>query len=114
MAFVPVCKTDAVHEGGIAWLRVGKKSVLLVWPTAGELRAYRGRCPHQDVTLDAATFDGTQVLCTVHNWHFDGRTGSCVTPRSCALTPFPVRIEGDEIHVDLGSQKPERTLSASQ
>ncbi len=58
MTFTSICPTNAVSEGGMGLFQAGKKSVLLVWPTGGELKAYRGRCPHADVPLTGATFNG--------------------------------------------------------
>jgi len=103
MAFTSLCNTSDVSEGGMGFFRAGKKSVLLVWPTGGELKAFRGRCPHADVPLDEACFDGQTVTCPHHNWGFDGASGKCVThvvPN--VLHPYPLQIEGDEIQVDVG------------
>ncbi|MGK3993549.1 Rieske 2Fe-2S domain-containing protein [Sorangium sp. So ce1024] len=102
MPFVSVCKAADVQEGRMGWFRVQRKSVLIVWPRNGELKAYRGRCPHQDVPLDTATFDGEHVVCGVHQWRFDGSTGRCVGARPCALHPYPLRVQDDELQVDLG------------
>jgi toluene monooxygenase system ferredoxin subunit len=55
MAFTFICPASAVSEGGMGLFQAGKKSVLLVWPTGGELKAYRGRCPHADVPLTGIT-----------------------------------------------------------
>jgi toluene monooxygenase system ferredoxin subunit len=46
MNFSVVCPTSAIHEGAMGLFKVGKKSVILVWPEGGDLKAYRGRCPH--------------------------------------------------------------------
>jgi len=89
--------------------RAGKKSVLLLWPKGGELVAFRGRCPHADVPLDGAVFDGRIMTCPHHNWGFDASNGKCTThlvPNK--LHPYPLRVEGDEIQVDVGPVKPER------
>ena len=90
--------------------RAGKKSVLVLWPEGGELKAFRGRCPHADVPLDEASFDGKTVTCPHHQWGFDGISGKCVTHivRN-ELHPYPLRVEGGEIQVDVGPARPPRT-----
>jgi len=109
MAFTTICSTSAVGEGGMGLFHAGKKSVLLVWPAGGELKAYRGRCPHADMPLTEASFDGKVVTCQHHQWGFEGISGKCVTHLvRNALHPYPLRVEGDEILVDVGPVKPAR------
>jgi toluene monooxygenase system ferredoxin subunit len=104
MAFTSVCPASAVREGTMGIFQVGKKSVLLVWPEGGELKAYRGRCPHADMPLTDATFDGKRITCVQHGWGFDCSTGTCVTHIAVrnALHPYEVHVEGDDIVVDVG------------
>jgi toluene monooxygenase system ferredoxin subunit len=101
-----------VEEGGMGFFRVGHKSVLLVWPTGGELKAYRGRCPDADVPLNDAKFNGKIITCPHHHWGFDCTSGECVTHTTTkALHPYPVSIEGDEVLVDVGPAKVARTAA---
>jgi toluene monooxygenase system ferredoxin subunit len=109
MAFTSVCQTSAISEGAMGLFQVGRKSVLLLWPAGGELKAYRGRCPHADMPLTEATFNGQTVTCPLHQWGFDAASGKCVTHLvRNALHPYPMRVEGDEIQVDVGPVKAPR------
>lgn len=101
MAFISLCRTTDLREGEIAIFRAKRKSVLLVWPSGGELRAYRGRCPHQDIPLQDAHFDGKTLTCKLHQWCFDGDTGAGIEPRGCELKKYELRVEGDVVQVDL-------------
>ena len=104
IAFVSACEQAALQEGQIGLFRVGKRSILLVWPRGGEVRAYHGRCPHQDIPLDNATFDGKTIVCGHHQWQMDGTTGACVNrvvTHKCALAPYAMRFEGAQVQVDL-------------
>jgi toluene monooxygenase system ferredoxin subunit len=104
MAFVSVCERAALQEGQMGLFRIGKRSVLLVWPMGGEVKAYRGRCPHQDIPLDNATFDGKTVVCGHHHWKMDAATGACVDRvmmHKCGLAPYATRFEGDHVQVDV-------------
>jgi toluene monooxygenase system ferredoxin subunit len=112
MAFTSICAADAVSEGRMGLFQAGRKSVLLVWPTGGELKAYRGRCPHADMPLTDASFDGRKVVCPHHQWGFDCSSGKCVTHAvRNALHPYPLRIEDGEIQIDLGPAKPPRSVA---
>jgi toluene monooxygenase system ferredoxin subunit len=109
MAFIVVCPTSAIQKGAMGLFQIGKKSVLLVWPVDGEIKAYRGRCPHADMPLTDGCFDGTTVTCDVHRWGFDGANGKCVTHAvRNKLHPYELRIDGDDIQVDLGPAKAPR------
>ena len=110
MAFTSICHTSAVSEGSMGLFHAGRKSVLLVWPTGGELKAYRGRCPHADMPLNDAAFNGQTVTCLHHQWGFDCASGKCVTHLvRNALHPYALRVEGDEIQVDVGPNKAARS-----
>jgi toluene monooxygenase system ferredoxin subunit len=110
MAFTSICPTNAVSEGSMGTFMAGKKSVLLVWPAGGELKAYRGRCPHADMPLGDAAFDGKTLTCVHHKWGFDCTSGKCVTHLvRNALFPYPLRVEDGEIQVDVGPVKPAPT-----
>lgn len=115
MAFTAICGKNDIAEGAMKLFHVGKKSILMVWPQGGELKAYRGRCPHADMPLtpDVANFDGKKVTCAHHNWGFDASHGRCVTHAvHNALHPYPLRVEGDQIQVDIGTVRPPRESSA--
>jgi toluene monooxygenase system ferredoxin subunit len=106
MAFTFICHASAVSEGSMGFFQAGRKSVLLVWPTGGELKAYRGRCPHGDMPLNDAIFKEQTITCPHHQWGFDCVSGKCVTHLvRNALHPYALRVEGDEIQVDVGPVK---------
>lgn len=110
MAFTAVCSATDISEDSFGLFQVGKKSVLLVWPKGGELKAYRGRCPHADLPLTSATFDGNRITCVEHGWGFACDTGKCVTHGSVrnALHPYELRLEDGQILVDVGPVRPAR------
>lgn len=109
MSFTSICPTSAISEGRMGLFQAGKKSVLLVWPAGGELKAYRGRCPHADMPLTDAVFDGQKVICPHHQWGFDCASGKCVTHAvRNTLHAYALRVEGEEILVDVGPTRPAR------
>jgi toluene monooxygenase system ferredoxin subunit len=109
MAFTFICPKGAIAEGGLGFFQAGKKNVLVVWPAGEDLKAYRGRCPDADVPLNEAKFDGRILTCPHHHWGFDVASGKCVTHTTAkTLHPYPVRVEGDEIQVDVGPVKAPR------
>jgi nitrite reductase/ring-hydroxylating ferredoxin subunit len=59
-------------------------------------------CSHQGGPLGEGTMKGTRLACPWHGWMYDVRTGQCLFPaRGGSVPSYPVRIEGDEVWVEL-------------
>ncbi len=81
--------------------------IVVIYPLDGVVTAIQGYCPHQQIRLADGDFDGDTVLtCMAHQWQFDVTTGKGVNPATCELARYPVRIENDEIHVDVADIEP--------
>lgn len=80
---------------------VGTTPVLLC-NVDGELYAVEDVCTHDGGALDAGELDGYRVMCPRHGAFFDVRTGKALTlPAIFPLPTFPVRIEGDDVYVEV-------------
>lgn len=106
MAFKKVCTLDDLWEGDMQSFDVDGHEVLLVWPERGEIKAYQGVCPHQDIPLVEGKFDGKLLVCRAHQWQFDGCSGRGINPDDCALAVYPVRVAGEDVSVDTEGIKP--------
>jgi toluene monooxygenase system ferredoxin subunit len=98
--FQSVCDVDDLWEGDMQSHQLDGRSVLLIWPDGGEIAAFQGNCPHQEMPLAEADFDGKTLTCRAHNWQFDAATGKSVNPLGCELARFPVRVDNQRIWVD--------------
>jgi len=70
----------------------------------GEIYAIEDRCSHDNGTLVEGTLnqENCTVECPRHGSEFDLRTGKPVTlPAYVPVETFPVRIEGDQIKVEV-------------
>jgi toluene monooxygenase system ferredoxin subunit len=109
MAFERVCSLGDLREGDIAEFKVGRQTVVLVYPTGGEIVAIQEECPHQQFPLAEGQFDGKRVLtCSAHLWEFDITTGKGVNPEDCELARYPVKVEGNNVYVDVEGIQPIR------
>ena len=85
----------------MAVFQVGGRDVLLIHLEGGEVRAIPPSCPHQAQPLVEGTLEGTVLTCQAHKWRFDVVTGTGINPGNTVLTLFPVRIDADEVYVDV-------------
>lgn len=107
MGFEAVCKTDDVWEGEMdAFETADGTPVLIMGLEGGEYRAYQAMCPHQEVELAEGQFDGKVLTCKAHLWQFDANSGKGINPKDCQLAEYPVRVEGDDILVDVEGIQP--------
>ena len=106
MSFTKVCTLDDVWEGEMAPFTVNGHEILLVCAEGGEIKAFQGVCPHQDIALAEGKFDGKKVICRAHLWQFDASSGKGINPDDCALAEYPVKVDGDDIYVETAGVEP--------
>ena len=59
-------------------------------------------CTHRGGPLSEGKLSGTRLACPWHGWMYDVRSGQCVFPGRGARVPsYPVRLEADQILVEL-------------
>ncbi len=80
--------------------------VLLVHAEGGKVCAIQTICPHQEVPLVEGTLDGTVLTCRMHLWEFDVTTGKGVNPDHAEIAQYPVRVEDDDVYVDVDGVEP--------
>ena len=107
MAFEKICTLDDIWEGDMAAFEADDGTdVLLVHADGGELKAFQAICPHQHFELIEGTLDDAVLTCRAHLWQFDANTGKGVNPADCALAEYPLRIDGDDVYVDVAGIEP--------
>jgi toluene monooxygenase system ferredoxin subunit len=108
MAFQKVAKVEDLWSGEMLGLEVNGEKILLV-NIDNHIYAYADACPHQKSRLSEGTLTDKILRCARHHWEFDVCSGSGVNPQNCCLTVFSIRLDGDEILVDVDAV---RTLAA--
>jgi nitrite reductase (NADH) small subunit len=100
--WVAVCRRQDIPPGRGWPVRVGDLS-LAVFETAGGLRAVENTCLHIGNPLDDGAVKGEVLTCPWHGWRYDLRTGDHLTVfgRKPGLRTFAVRVEGDDVMVDI-------------
>ena len=67
----------------------------------GRLAALDNWCPHRRGPLGQGWVEGSAVVCPWHCWAFDAATGVAAPPEHASVAVFPVKIEGDDVLVEL-------------
>ena len=101
MSFTKVCTLDDIWEGEMEPFTVNGHDILLVCAEGGEIKAFQGMCPHQEVLLVDGDWnpDKNVLQCPGHRWEFDMTSGKGINPAGCQLYEFAVQVEGDEVRV---------------
>lgn len=98
-----VVDQNAFWEGEILDFEVDGEEILLVHLSGGDIKAYQGLCPHQEVLLADGKWDedSDSLLCKGHNWELDLRSGTVTNPAGCALYEYPVKTVDGQIMVGI-------------
>jgi nitrite reductase (NADH) large subunit len=93
-------------DGGIA-IRCGDTQLAVFnFASRGEWYATQNLCPHKREMVLARGIVGEQggrpkVACPLHKKTFDLESGACLSGEALEISTFPVRIEGDDVMVEL-------------
>ncbi len=72
----------------------------------GRIYATGNRCPHQGGSLADGFLEGPRIVCPLHGWAFDVRTGAAAYPAQPGrVKVYPVKVENGEVWVDLPEEE---------
>jgi 3-phenylpropionate/trans-cinnamate dioxygenase ferredoxin component len=107
MTFERVCGLSEVPEDGSLRVELPDVDVAIV-NFDGQVYAIEDVCSHAEVALtdgEVEEFDGAPTIeCALHGSCFDLRTGEPTNlPATEPVPVYPVRVEGDDILVDVSA-----------
>jgi nitrite reductase/ring-hydroxylating ferredoxin subunit len=100
MPFVKVGSISALPPGSLMEAEIGNETYV-VCNVGGELHALYGICPHAGGPLGQGTIQGEHVVCPWHAFEYDVRTGKNDFDEDMGVQTFPVKVEGDDILIDV-------------
>ena len=107
MAWQKLARLDELPDGAIIEVLEGKQPYALC-NVSGEIRAMWGTCPHHGGPLGQGGLERGVVTCPWHAWPFDSASGQCLISHDLRIPTFPVRIEGNDVMVDLPDAVPQK------
>ncbi|MCK6551359.1 Rieske 2Fe-2S domain-containing protein [Myxococcota bacterium] len=97
-ARVFVCKRSELVPG-IGWKVETPTRPIAVFDDGGVLCAVDDVCPHRGGPLHQGDVEGGAVLCPLHAWAFDLRTGKMRGNPRLVVATYPVEVDGDDVFV---------------
>ena len=65
-----------------------------------EIFAIGNECPHQGGSLCDGWIEGDIVICPLHGWEFDLRSGVCMTIPGERVSHYTVSVEGGAVYLE--------------
>lgn len=96
MARVRVLALSELAPGKSALVTVEGRDVA-VFRRGDEILAVGNECPHQAGSLCDGWVEGDIVICPLHGWEFDLRSGACMTVAGEAVPRYPVTVEAGAV-----------------
>lgn len=97
----PAAKTADIPAGTVRTVTVGGVRAALS-NIDGKFYAIEDLCSHDGGALGAGEVVDGQIECPRHGARFDARTGAVTRmPAVVPVRSFPVRVEGEDIYVDV-------------
>ena len=97
---VLVARASELPPGECKVVRANGREVAL-YNVAGTFYATDNQCLHRGGALGEGVLQGHMIICPVHYWKYDVRTGEQEVDSRLRVACFPVVVEQDDVYVDL-------------
>jgi len=97
-----ICRVQDIPALGARRIaRPGEIDVAVFRGAGDRVFALLDRCPHKGGPLSQGIVFGESVACPLHNWTIELASGAARAPDQGCTTRFSVRVEADEVFLDL-------------
>ncbi len=110
---------DFPHDGG-ATIKYGRVQIAVYnFASRGEWYACQNMCPHKNAFVLSRGIIGTvgdepKVACPLHKKPFSLKTGKSLSGEDFSVKVFPVKLEGDDVYLELPPSEQLDALLATQ
>jgi len=101
-----VADLTALGPGKSVLVNVNGENVAL-FRRGDEIFAIGDECPHQGGSLCAGWVEGDIVVCPLHGWEFDLRTGNCMTVPGERVSRYRATIVGAAVYLEMPDEEDE-------
>jgi nitrite reductase (NADH) small subunit len=99
--WIEVGRVEEIPRLGARVVRTSEGDIAVFRNADDEIFALRDRCPHKGGPLSQGIVHGKRVSCPLHDWKINLDSGDAVAPDEGCAARFPVRLDGDVIHLSL-------------
>jgi nitrite reductase (NADH) small subunit len=99
--WVRAARASDVPPGGARSVRIEGRWYALFHDRERGVFATDDACPHQGASLSEGTYHEGRVICPMHGWVFDVRTGECHGVPVTSLACYATRPVGEDIEIEL-------------
>jgi len=103
--FVTVLKTHELEDGKGTTVFVNERDIAL-YKYEGDFYALDNTCLHREGKLGDGHMDGPNVICPLHDWDYDVKTGVSRWNAHETIATYTVRVEGDDVQIDADTVPP--------
>jgi ferredoxin-nitrite reductase len=95
----PMIRPQEIAEGCAKLLRA-KGEEMAVFKSNGQLYGIQNICPHEGGQLCNGWIEGGEVVCPLHGYKFDLKTGACSTDPKLKVKVFKLVAQGDQFSLE--------------
>lgn len=100
--FVRICaKSELPPSGEAREITLGGK-MLCVANDGGVISAMDNVCPHRGGPLGQGMIENGKVICPLHAWAFDLKTGAAQHFPHTKVAVYEIKVEGEDVFARLG------------
>lgn len=96
--FIKIAEVDDVPRVSGKKIKVNDKSIAL-YKHKNNIYAIRNSCPHQGADLADGHINESKVVCPLHRWSFDLKTGAFVGNENIRIPTYEVKVENNDIYI---------------
>lgn len=101
MAWLKIAHLDEIPRLGSRILNVESGAIAVFRTGDDRVFAVKDRCPHKGGVLSQGIVHGCKVTCPLHSWVIELESGEAVAPDKGCVKKFAVKVEQDEVYLDL-------------
>lgn len=103
--FIEVLKTNSLEDSQGTTVFVNDRDIAL-YKYEGDFYALDNTCLHRQGKLGDGWMDGANVICPLHQWDYDVKTGVSRWNPDEVIAVFPTKVDGDTVYVDADAVPP--------